>query len=122
LLIVDDEPLFARSLGLLLQPEHDVTLAGTAHEALEKLRDGARYDAILCDLMMAEMTGGQFHEALSRLIPEQAERIIFMTGGAFTADTQALLARVSNPRLLKPFTEEALHALLAPLLQEPHAR
>jgi CheY-like chemotaxis protein len=67
--------------------------------------------------MMAEMTGGQFHEELSRLLPEQAERIIFMTGGAFTPDTRAFLARVSNPRLLKPFRQEELERLLAVLIQ-----
>ncbi|MFL5352556.1 ATP-binding protein [Archangium sp.] len=117
LLIVDDEPLLAQSLELLLEIDYDITLARGAREALEQLLQGARYDAILCDLMMPEMTGGQFHEALSGLLPEQAERIIFMTGGAFTPATQAFLERVPNPRLLKPFRREELDRLLAVLIQ-----
>jgi PAS domain S-box-containing protein len=117
LLIVDDEPLLARSLELLLEPEHDVTLARDAREALEQLRNGARYDAILCDLMMAEMTGGQFHEELSRILPEQAGRIIFMTGGAFTPEARTFLERVTNLRLLKPFTKEELDRFLVLIIQ-----
>ncbi len=117
LLIVDDEPNLARSLQLLLEPEHDVTLARDAREALEQLRNGGRYDAILCDLMMAEMTGSQFHEELSRILPEQAGRIIFMTGGAFTPETRTFLERATNLRLLKPFTKEELDRFLVLVIQ-----
>ncbi|HEY0095673.1 MAG TPA: ATP-binding protein, partial [Archangium sp.] len=119
LLIVDDEPLFALSLRLLLKPEHDVTVFHDARSALEHLRDDTAYDAILCDLMMAEMTGAQFHEELSRTAPELSSRIIFMTGGAFTQNAREFLARVSNPRLRKPFQQQELDKLLAVLLREP---
>ena len=117
LLIVDDEPLLAQTLQLLLEPEHDVTIVHDARDALEQLRNGTSYDAILCDLMMAEMTGEQFHEELSRTAPEQTSRIIFMTGGAFTQNAREFLARVPNPRLLKPFQQQELDKLLAVLLR-----
>ncbi|HZH14295.1 MAG TPA: ATP-binding protein [Archangium sp.] len=117
LLIVDDEPLLARTLQMLLAPEHDVTVVHAARDALEHLRNGASYDAILCDLMMAEMTGEQFYEELSRTAPEQTFRIIFMTGGAFTQTARDFLARVPNGRLLKPFHQEELDKLLAVLLR-----
>jgi CheY-like chemotaxis protein len=117
LLIVDDEPLLAQTLQLLLQPEHDVTVLHAARDALEHLRQGATYDAILCDLMMAEMTGEQFHEELSRIAPEQTSRIIFMTGGAFTQTARDFLARVPNGRLTKPFPLPELDKLLAVLLR-----
>jgi signal transduction histidine kinase/CheY-like chemotaxis protein len=117
LLIVDDEPLFALTLQLLLTPEHDVTVVHDARGALEHLRDGTVYDAILCDLMMAEMTGMQFHEELSRTAPELTSRIIFMTGGAFTQSAREFLARVANPRLIKPFQQRELDKLLAVLLR-----
>ncbi|HEX8538408.1 MAG TPA: ATP-binding protein, partial [Cystobacter sp.] len=93
LLVVDDEPLFALSLRLLLKPEHDVTVFHDARGALEHLREDTAYDAILCDLMMAEMTGAQLHEELSRTAPELTSRIIFMTGGAFTQNAREFLAR-----------------------------
>ena len=40
-----------------LDKEHDVISAATAAEALERLQAGERFDLILCDLMMPEMTG-----------------------------------------------------------------
>ncbi|WPB76313.1 ATP-binding protein [Archangium violaceum] len=117
LLIVDDEPLLAQTLELLLEPQHDVTVLHDARDALEHLRNGTAYDAILCDLMMAEMTGEQFYEELSRTAPEQTFRIIFMTGGAFTQKARDFLARVPNARLQKPFQQEQLDKLLARLLR-----
>ncbi|AKI99785.1 PAS domain-containing protein [Archangium gephyra] len=117
LLIVDDEPLLAQTLQMLLEPRHDVTVLHDAREALEQLRNGTAYDAILCDVMMAEMTGEQFYEELSRTAPEQTFRLIFMTGGAFTQTARDFLARVPNARLLKPFHAEELDKLLAPLLR-----
>ncbi|HYO70259.1 MAG TPA: response regulator, partial [Archangium sp.] len=117
LLIVDDEPLLARTLQLLLAPQHDVTVLHDARDALEHLRNGTAYDAILCDVMMAEMTGEQFYEELARTAPEQTFRIIFMTGGAFTQTARDFLARVPNGRLQKPFQQHELDKLLAVLLQ-----
>ncbi|HEX5744676.1 MAG TPA: ATP-binding protein [Archangium sp.] len=117
LLIVDDEPLLARTLQMLLEPQHDVTVLHDAREALGHLRNGTPYDVILCDVMMAEMTGEQFYEEVSRTAPEQTFRIIFMTGGAFTQTARDFLARVPNARILKPFHAEELDKLLAPLLR-----
>jgi CheY-like chemotaxis protein len=112
---VDDEPRFAQTLQILLAMDHDVEVIQDAREALVRLRDGVSYDAILCDLMMAEMSGMQLHEELSRVAPEQARRIIFMTGGAFAQSARDFLARVPNPRLLKPFDPRELEELLAAL-------
>jgi CheY-like chemotaxis protein/anti-sigma regulatory factor (Ser/Thr protein kinase) len=117
LLIVDDEPMLAETLRFLLEMDHDVEVLLDAREALTRLRDGASHDVILCDLMMPEMTGIQFHEELSRIAPEQARRVIFMTGGAFTQSARDFLARVTNPWILKPFHPEELDELLAPFLQ-----
>src|SRR5262249_17450742 len=84
LLIVDDEVVFANSLRRMLARDHDVTVANSGRAALELFRAGERYDVILCDLMMPEITGMDLHVQLSQQAPEQAERMIFMTGGAFS--------------------------------------
>jgi signal transduction histidine kinase/CheY-like chemotaxis protein len=120
-LIVDDEPLLAQSLQQLLSEHHDITLATCARDALALIHGGRRFHAILCDVMMAEMTGQQFHEQLSRFEPEQSQRIIFMTGGAFTPDSRDFLAKVPNPQLIKPFKIEQLERLIASLVPEPLA-
>jgi signal transduction histidine kinase/CheY-like chemotaxis protein len=119
LLIVDDEPLLGQSLQQLLSEHHDITLATSARQGLALIRGGRRFHTILCDVMMAEMTGQQFHEQLSLFEPEQSQRIIFMTGGAFTPGTRDFLEKVPNPKLIKPFKLEQLERLMAPLVLKP---
>ncbi|WP_163996645.1 hybrid sensor histidine kinase/response regulator [Pyxidicoccus caerfyrddinensis] len=113
ILIVDDEPKLALTLGMLLEEEHNVTRTLQAREALELIHAGPLFDAILCDLMMPEMTGEQLFEAVLAAHPEQARRMIFMTGGAFTPGARHFLEHVKNPRLIKPFRVDELEATLA---------
>jgi CheY-like chemotaxis protein len=65
-------------------------------DALAKFRAGERYDVVLCDLMMPEMTGMDLHAELSHSHPEDARRIIFVTGGAFTSRAREFLENVPN--------------------------
>jgi PAS domain S-box-containing protein len=64
-LVIDDEHAVGRSIALLLSPEYDVTCVTRAKEALAKLTAGERFDAIVCDLMMPEMTGIDFYQHLA---------------------------------------------------------
>jgi CheY-like chemotaxis protein len=102
-LIVDDEPLITSILSRLIRKDHTVQISMSGTEARERLRAGERFDAIVCDLMMPGVTGMDLHADLSLFAPEQAARMIFMTGGAFTEATRGFLDRVSNPRIEKPF-------------------
>ncbi|MDB4998688.1 MAG: histidine kinase [Myxococcaceae bacterium] len=111
ILIVDDEPRIAERLGDLLF-EHDVVLASSGREALAQLRSD-EFDAVFCDLMMPDVKGTDVFEEACREQPAMAERFVFMTAGAFTPSARALLDRVSNPRLDKPFTEKQVQDVLA---------
>ncbi len=103
LLVVDDDRMIGDVLGRLLETEHDVEVLQSARAAAAKIAAGERFDVILCDLMMPDRTGMELHEELARDAPEQADRMIFLTGGAFTPRAQAFLDTVPNPRLDKPF-------------------
>ena len=116
ILVVDDEPRMGRALQRLLSPAHDVATAQNAREALGLVSAGARFDVILCDLMMPGMSGMALHAELGRAAPELAARMVFMTGGAYTAEAQAFLEEVPNRRLEKPFRPETLEALLKEML------
>ncbi len=116
ILIVDDEPRFGQTLRMTLVPDHEVTYTPSSVQALEWIEQGAQYDAILCDLMMPEVTGRQLYETLREHSPELARRVIFMTGGAYTPTSMDFVARMSNPLLTKPFKPADLDALLAVLL------
>ena len=62
--------------------------------------------------MMPEMSGLELHAAIARTSPAQAERMAFMSGGAFTPDTVRQLHELPNPRIDKPFRPAALRELL----------
>ena len=71
------------------------------------------FDVILSDLMMPEMSGMEFYDELTRRFPEVADRVVFISGGAFTPSARAFLDRVSNPRIEKPFDARALREIVA---------
>jgi len=111
-LIVDDNVQFAGALQSLLQREHDVVVRHRGDAVLELLRDGERFDVVVCDVMMPEMTGIELFEAMRATWPDQADAVVFASGGAFTDDARMFLERLPNPKLTKPFEIETLAALI----------
>jgi len=112
ILLVDDEPAVGRSLATLLAPETEVIAVLRAEDALARLTGGERFDVIVCDLMMPEITGIELYERLARVAPDCTGRIIFMTGGAFTPQAREFLAKLDRPHLEKPFSEAQLRRAL----------
>jgi signal transduction histidine kinase/DNA-binding response OmpR family regulator len=102
-LVIDDEPLISRVLQRGLA-NHQVVVADQARDALARIEQGETFDVVLCDLMMPDISGMDIHEHLSREHPAIARRMIFMTGGAFTAKAKAFLTNVTNERIDKPFS------------------
>ena len=112
-LVIDDEAAVGRSIRQLLAPDVDVVTVTRAREALRELETGERFDAIVCDLMMPEMSGVELHAELLRSWPAYANRIVFVTGGAFTQDARGLVETLTTPFLEKPFSEQDLRLALA---------
>jgi PAS domain S-box-containing protein len=121
ILIVDDDANVARSFAILLGYEHEVEVSLEALGAARRVLAGERFDIIFCDLMMPEMTGMEFYAAIAEGCPEQAARIVFVTGGALTPSASAFVARMSHALLEKPFDKTALDAILASHLEEGRA-
>ncbi len=115
ILVVDDQPMLAKAIRRMLAG-HDVTVVGSAQDALAKLEGGERYDVILSDLMMPGMSGMDLHAAIGKLAPEQVTRMVFMTGGAFTPEARAFFDEVGCPTLEKPFDRAGLRAVIDTLL------
>ena len=111
-LIIDDDPAMANAIGLVLGEEHDVEVFTSARRALNRLLEGEHYDAIVCDVMMPDMNGMDFHAELASRGSERAAAVIFLTGGAFTVRAREFLDRIPNPRLDKPFDAESLRRLI----------
>lgn len=111
-LVVDDEKMILDLVKRTLARDHDVTTESNASRILQRIIGGERFDVILCDLMMPDMTGMDFFAELSRHAPDQASRMIFLTAGAFTARAREFLDASERPWIEKPFDTAFLRTLL----------
>ena len=111
-LVVDDEPLVAKALQLGLSGEFDVDITTSADEALALLTAGQAYETILCDVMMPGMTGVELRDRIASFSPEQAARIVFITGGLLLPHVRQWLDRVPNTCLEKPLDLDGLRELI----------
>ena len=111
-LVLDDDAAIGATLKLILSEWHQVTALTSPREALRVLQSGQHYDVVLCDVMMPEMTAMDFHAELGAHLPETANNIVFLTGGAFTVTAREFLDRIPNARFEKPFDMRSLVALV----------
>jgi len=95
--------------------EHEIVEAESGARALEVLRGDNRFDLILTDVMMPEGTGIDLHRQLAIDHPMLADRVVFMTGGAFDPDVRDVLGTFVGKRAVihKPFRNDELRRVLA---------
>ncbi|MEM9068277.1 MAG: response regulator [Myxococcota bacterium] len=106
ILAIDDEPAILRALRRSLKP-HEVDLAESGAEGLERLRGGT-YDIVICDVMMPDLTGVDVFERR----PDPAVPFVFLTGGVFNSELARRLEQLPVRTLMKPWTREDLLAVL----------
>ena len=104
ILFIDDEAALGRAMCALLG-DHEIVPVTCARDALTRLSGGERFDVILCDLMMPDLSGIDLYDQIE---PAYRDRVVFMTGGAFTQQAREFLARCDRPYLDKPFSEREL--------------
>jgi two-component system, OmpR family, response regulator len=110
LLIVDDDEDIRRIARLSLERLGGWTVvdAGTAEDALAAAAQGG-FTAVLCDVMMPEVSGP---ELVARLRPALGDQVpvIFLTAKVQPADVEALLAAGGAAVIAKPFDPMGLPA------------
>ncbi|HYJ10094.1 MAG TPA: ATP-binding protein, partial [Polyangiaceae bacterium] len=121
ILVVDDEPAIRRTMVRLLSRSHEVVAAESGTEARAILLGDQSFDLILCDLMMPEMTGMELHGWLVAEYPALADRVVFLTGGAFTVNSAKYLAHIKNVTLEKPCESATLMRIVSELVTSVHA-
>lgn len=110
ILVIDDDPVVTRMLSRVLAG-HNVEVAHSGSDALKRLKTQS-FSLILCDLTMPGMSGMDFYDAVNSISAELAQRIIFMTGGAFTSESHEFLCQHSDSWLEKPFDIRTLRELI----------
>lgn len=116
ILVIDDEPLLGRTLGFMLEENHDVVVAAGGADALRVLARYDDFDLILCDLDMPGVNGGEIHETLKRKYPHLLSRFVLMSGGACTLWAEEFLSRYSGTQLEKPFMAADVERVLQLLI------
>jgi signal transduction histidine kinase/DNA-binding response OmpR family regulator len=110
-LVVDDEPAFARAVGELLGLQgHQVTVVDSAEKALEALAS-TEFDVVLTDYSLGEVTGAQLAERLAD--EPSAPFVVLVTGYAAEIDDPSMLTRGVSAVLPKPCRGDDLRQVLS---------
>ena len=106
-LVVDDESKLGMAIKRLLGRRFDVCFVTSGKDAIEKL-SVEDYDVIVCDIMMPEMTGRELYEIIERDFSDMAEKVVFMSGGAFTEKERGFANEIRSRLLAKPLERDEL--------------
>ncbi len=119
--------MIGTTIARLLAWDHDVVTVTRARAALGRIEAGERFDAILCDVQMPDMSGMELHAKLAGHVSAQAARMVFMSGAAALAsEVGAFLERAGARWIETPFNMTELRTLIQVLVasavdQEAHA-
>jgi CheY-like chemotaxis protein len=111
-LVVDDErPVRELVARMLREAAFDTIQAVDGQDAWRQLRRvGTKVDAILCDVVMPNMTGT---ELLARVQADHPELPVILMSGYSAEDLRARgLEQPPVPLLTKPFTQDELVAVV----------
>ena len=110
--VVDDDPVFARSVRRALKP-HVVRTAAAASEAEVALLDrNYTPDLVLCDVFLPGRNGDTLHARVAARRPDLATRFVFVTGGALGRAEAEYLKNCDCPTLFKPVELKTIRDLL----------
>jgi len=110
--VIDDDPVFARSMRRALKP-HVVRTAAAASEAEVELLDlNYTPDLVLCDVFLPGRNGDTLHARIAARRPELAKRFVFVTGGALGRAEAEYLKNCDCQTLFKPVELKTVKNLL----------
>ena len=115
ILLVEDDPRLAEMLCEYLgQSGMRVTVASLGASALERLADGAGYDALVLDLMLPDMDG---LEVCRRIRSRSDTPVLMLTARGDAIDRIIGLELGADDYLPKPFEPRELLARLRAILR-----
>jgi CheY-like chemotaxis protein len=100
-LVVEDDPALRESIALLLKADDiDITVAGTAAQALEQVA-ARTFDCMVMDLMLPDASGYDLLEQMAGGGKYAFPPVIVYTGRALTRDEEQRLRRYSRSIIIK---------------------
>jgi len=102
-LVIDDEASVRVSLQRYLAGKgHQVETTASGEDGLLRLK-ASKYDAVILDMRMPDLSGEQLYERLRSNDPSHAERVIFTTGDLVNEQMRRFLDGTGRPCVSKPF-------------------
>ena len=102
-LVIDDEASVRVSLQRYLAAKgHQVETTASGEDGLLRLK-ASKYDAVILDMRMPDLSGEQLYERLRSNDPTHAERVIFTTGDLVNEQMRRFLDGTGRPCVAKPF-------------------
>jgi two-component system, NtrC family, sensor kinase len=118
-LVVDDEASVRVSLQRYLAGKgHEVETTASGEDALARLR-ATKYDAVIVDMRMPDLSGEQLFERLRSNDPAHAERVIFTTGDLVNDQMRRFLDGTGRPCVPKPFEFASFDQALPAARRQP---
>jgi CheY-like chemotaxis protein len=107
ILVVDNEQDILSSMKTILEKEnYGVTCVSTGESAIKKVKAG-KFDLVLLDVMMADMSGWEVFDQLIKLNPEQ--KVMFISVLEISPERKKQIEQYDAVEyLLKPFDREVL--------------
>jgi DNA-binding NtrC family response regulator len=109
-LVVDDEPQMLIAINETLRRQgHSITTAGSAREALCRLRE-KHYDLVLTDVRMPEMNGLDLLKKVKASTPQTP--VVLLTAYGTIQNAVDAMKHGAFDYLLKPFSSESLESVV----------
>jgi len=117
ILVVDDEAEIRETLAEILSgAQHNVITAGSGREALERM-EAEHYDVILTDIRMPDLDGRALYSEIERRWPEEAARVVFVTGDTLVLTLDAFATESGRPVIEKPFLPSDVRRVVAEVVE-----
>ena len=120
--LVDDDRLTLDLYTRILRKEGFFTTGvSSAVDAMEIIDRGlTKVNLIITDVNMPGLDGIQFYQKVKERRPDLLPKIIFISGGNFSGEMAALLEKIPNPKLKKPFEIDQLLKAISMVSSEKH--
>jgi PAS domain S-box-containing protein len=118
-LVVDDEVFILYFLQKILA-EHEVSIAKSVDEAMEKIIHESTFDVVLSDLNMPNKSGEDLFDLLQKH-PRFTGSLLFMSGGGYVSKKESFTQYLKLHCLEKPFDLDRLKASLTTTSHQSHA-
>jgi CheY-like chemotaxis protein len=111
-LFVDDDELVRRVYARQIGAFADVTAASSGEAALEMIRTGTWFDAVVADVSMGGMSGVELYKQLCVVRPGMESRFIAVTGNDPDSLDQRFCKALGDRLLFKPVALDDLEQVV----------